>query len=361
MDNEEKAIRISSGSMVRFVVILLLFAALYFLRDLILIIIAAVVIASAIEPATKWFGKIKIPRLPAVIIVYLCVFAITVGVFYFFVPLIINEILDMVERAPDFIRSLGAWGTENIGGIIGDSVSKGNVSPLSITEVLTYFQSVVSNLSSNIFGVLSKIFGGVLSFALIVVISFYLSVQEHGIANFLRIITPIKHENYVIDLWTRSQRKIGRWMQGELLLMLIVGVLVFLGLTILGVKHALVLAVMAAMFELIPLFGPILSSIPAISLAFVDGGITLSLMVIGLYIIVQQFENYLIYPLVVKKVTGMPAIIVIISLIIGVELAGFIGAILSVPIAAVFMEYADDIDKRKKQLYNHVNSSKITD
>ena len=74
-------------------------------------------------------------------------------------------------------------------------------------------------------------------------------------------------------------------------------------------------------------------------------------MVIGLYIIIQQFENHLIYPLVVKKVVGVPALVVIIALIIGAKLAGILGILLSVPLAAVVMEYASDLDARKKKLH----------
>ena len=190
------------------------------------------------------------------------------------------------------------------------------------------------------------IFGRFFRFVVVVVISFWLAVQPNGIENFLRIITPIDREKYVIDLWKRSQRKIGSWLQGQLLLGLIIGVLVFLGLMILGVKYALVLALLAAVFELIPFFGPILSAVPAVLLGF-SSSVTLGLMTIGLFIIIQQFENHLIYPLVVKKIIGVPPLVVILSILIGAQLAGFLGIILAVPAAAVLMEVASDLEKSK--------------
>ena len=136
-------------------------------------------------------------------------------------------------------------------------------------------------------------------------------------------------------------------MQGQLILAVIVGVLVFLGLTILGVKHALLLAVIAAVFEIIPVFGPILSAIPPIAASFADGGVTAALLVAGLFIIIQQFENHLIYPLVVKKIIGVPPIMVILAIIIGGKLAGFLGILLSVPIATVILEYFRDVERKK--------------
>ena len=102
-------------------------------------------------------------------------------------------------------------------------------------------------------------------------------------------------------------------MQGQVILALIIGVLVYLGLTILGVRYALLLAVLAGVFEIIPIFGPILAAIPAVLIGFIDGGASMALFVIGLYTIIQQFENQLIYPLVVRKVVGVPPLLVILA------------------------------------------------
>ena len=177
--------------------------------------------------------------------------------------------------------------------------------------------------------------------------SFYLSVEPEGISGFLRIITPAKNEEYVLSLWKRSQRKIGLWMQGQIVLVVIVSMLVFLGLTLLRVENALILAMLAGAFEIIPIFGPILAAIPAVILALVSDGMTSAILVIGLYIIIQQFENQLIYPLVVRKIVGVPPLVSILALIIGAKLAGFVGVLISVPLAAMLMEFLNDIEKDK--------------
>jgi len=184
---------------------------------------------------------------------------------------------------------------------------------------------------------------------LIVVLSFYLSALENGVATFLRIVTPIKSERYVLNLWERSQTKIGQWMQGQLLLGVIIGVLTYLGLVILGVPYAFLLAIIAGLLELIPIFGPIIAMIPAIAIAFTDGGLTSAVIILGFYLIIQQFENNLIYPLVVRKVVGVPPLLVILALLIGAKLAGFLGILLSVPIAAAFREYINDIEFDKQR------------
>ncbi|MEK7084944.1 MAG: AI-2E family transporter, partial [Patescibacteria group bacterium] len=206
--------------------------------------------------------------------------------------------------------------------------------------------ATLNQAASGFFRAASAIFGGALSFILIIVISFYLSVQEHGIENFLRVVTPKEYEGYVLDVWSRSRRKIGLWLQGQLLLGILVGVLVFMGLTILGVKYALLLGILSAMFEIIPVFGPIMAAIPAITVAALQSP-SLGLWVLIFYVIVQQFENHLIYPLVVRKTVGVPPLMVVLSLLVGGTLAGFFGLLLAVPVAAALVEIANDIARKK--------------
>ncbi len=131
-----------------------------------------------------------------------------------------------------------------------------------------------------------------------------------------------------------------------MILGLVVGVLTFIGLTLLDVPQAILLAVVAAIFELIP-FGIFLAAIPAVSLAFGAGGISLALMVVALYTVVQQLEGYLIAPLVVNKMTGVSPLVVILAVLVGVSLAGFWGLILGVPVAVTMLEYINDLEKER--------------
>jgi len=348
--NNNTIITISSGTIMKAILIVLLFALLYILRDLVLVLLTAVVIASSIEPATKWLGKYKIPRVPAVLFIYLFVVGIFASLLYFFIPPVLNEASSLMSSVPQYVESIELYNPVDTFGITGVDGFVGGISEsISLSDVITNLQSVAANLSGSTFQTISLIFGGLFSFILIVIISFYFSVQENGIESFLQIISPVKHEKYVVGLWKRSQAKIGKWMQGQLLLGALIGILVYLGLTVLGVKYAIILALLAAIAELIPVFGPILAAVPAVALGFIDS-VTLGLMVAGFYVIIQQFENHLIYPLVVRKVVGVPPLLVILSLIIGAKLAGFLGIILSVPIAAAIVEFTDDIQKEKKKL-----------
>jgi len=338
-NKENLHLHISTGTIIKIVLVLIGFYALYLLSDLFLVLLTAIVVASAVEPATKWFMVRKFPRTLAVLAVYV-VFLLLFGIlFYFFIPPFLKDFSQFFSSFPKYFDFLDKW------------------NPWS--DVLDY-QQILTNLASNFTGsagvatdaaggivrTVGGVFHGLVNFVLVLVISFYFAVQEKGIENFLKIIVPAKDEKYVIDLWYRSQHKIGRWMQGQVILGVLVGVLVYLGLVIMGVQHALLLAIAAAMFELIPVFGPTLAAVPAVLIALTSS-VTLGLMVVAFYVIIQQFENHLIYPIVVRKVVGVPPILVIIALLIGVNLAGFMGVILSVPLAAALMEFVNDIEKKK--------------
>lgn len=350
-DSRNFNIQITSGTIIKTILLVLAVFAIYFFKDLVLVILTSVISASAIEPAVNWFKKHKVPRLPAVIIVYLLIVVFFVWLFYSFIPPLFKEVSNFVTNLPQFVDNISFWNPiyNKDFGILNPAVQDLSKN-LSITDFVKQFQGLFGNATEGFWKTISTVFGGALSFILIVVLSFYLSVQEEGIKNFLKIVAPAKYQDYVIDLWRRSQIKIGLWMQGQMVLALIIGVLVYLGLAILDIRYAFLLAVLAAAFEIIPLFGPILAAIPAIVLGFSQGGVPTGLIVIGLYIIIQQFENHLIFPLVVKKITGLPAIFVIISLIVGVKLAGFLGMIIAVPIATVLMEFLGDIETENRKI-----------
>lgn len=343
---QRQAIEISFSTMLKAVLLGFLLWALWTLRDVIAVLLLAIVIASAVEPAAHWFVRHRIPRVLGVIIVYLSAFLILVMLFYLIIPPLFNDAFDFVSNLPMYLER--TFESDSILFVLLPDLPS-NFKEIVRETAITMennIQSFLVTLSTGIFSFGSALFGGVFSFVLLIVISFYLSVQEHGIENFLRIVTPLEYESYILDLWQRAQRKIGRWLQGQILLGVLIGIMVFLMLTILNVKHAALLAILSAIFELIPVFGPIMAAIPAIVIAALQSPL-LGLMVAGLYVLVQQIENHLIYPLVVRKTVGVPPLLAILSLIVGAKLGGFFGIMLSVPIAAILVEFLNDLSAKK--------------
>ena len=331
-------IEISTGTFLRFIFVILGFAFLYLIRDVVAIILLSVVIASAIEPAAQWFMRYRLPRILSVLLVYIIAFSFLIAAFSIIIPPLFAEIAAVSPES--FIKSASGAFFELVPQI-----------PVSTSEAIVGLinnsRVYLEKLAGGFFQATSVVFGGALSFILVVVISFYLAVQERGIENFLRIVTPIEYERYILDLWSRARRKIGAWLQAQILLGVLIGVMVYIGLTILQIKFALSLAVIAAIFELMPVFGPVLAAIPAVLIASLQSP-ALGLVVIVFYFVVQQFENHLIVPVVFKKSVGVPPILVVIALIVGGELGGFFGLLLAVPLAAVLVEFINDIAARKQ-------------
>jgi predicted PurR-regulated permease PerM len=340
-------IKISPGTIITIALVTILCFLVYYLRGLVVIIIASLVIASATEPAIQWMLTKRVPRLVGVILIYAALVVALILFFYFLLPTLLADISVFLNSLPRYIDLDFVGGPSNFFGFrnaFQNIAASNNVSDF-ITSLSTAITS--SSSSETFLGILASVFGGSLGLVLIAVMSFYLAAQPDGVDKFLRLITPREHEAYIIDLWKRSQQKISYWFQGQLLLAVVVAALVYLGLLALGIEHALLLAVIVGIFEIIPVFGPIIGAIPGVITGILDGGVTMGFLVAALYIVVQQLESNILYPLVIKKLIGVPPLLVIIALVAGFELGGILGALVAVPVAAVLVEYSDDIRRSK--------------
>ncbi|MDE1919674.1 MAG: AI-2E family transporter [Patescibacteria group bacterium] len=343
---KEIRISITSGTVIASILILAGAYVVWLLRDLALLVLTAIVISSAIEPQVAFLIRQRMPRFAAALLVYVLVFGSVFALLYFFFPPIIGDAANFLSAAPRYLDTLNV--TAPFSNLTNASSLIGEQQGQSLVQTLVALQSVFSASSGGVLQLIITFFGGIFSLALVIVLSFYFALQETGVDDFLRMIMPVSYEEYSVDLWKRSQKKIGLWMQGQILLSVIVGVLVYLGLLIIGIPYALLLSVFTAMAEIIPIFGSLIAGTVAVIVGYSDGGLSLAAIVLGLYIVVNQFESNLIYPLIVKKIVGIPPLLVIVALIAGYTLAGFLGAMLSVPVAAVALEFISDFDRKKR-------------
>lgn len=315
-------IDIPSLTILKIILILLALGFLYLVRDILLLLAVAIVIAAAINPIVDWLKKHGLPRLLGVIIVYLLILGILGFIITLVFPSLAFQIKQLGINLPIYLEKIGLedwWPRLNLEGI-GEQIGQAASSVLATTI---------------------NIFGGLFSAIVILIISIYLVAQEEGIRKFITSITPRKHQAYVLDLVARIQKKMGRWLRGQLVLALIVGLLTFIGLSILQMPYALVLALIAGVLELLPYIGPILSAIPAIIIGFLQSPLS-GLLVFILYVLIQQLENHLIVPQVMKRVLGLNPVVTIIAVLMGFKLAGILGAILAIPVAAAIAVFARD-------------------
>ncbi|MBI4128565.1 MAG: AI-2E family transporter [Parcubacteria group bacterium] len=309
----------------------------YYLRDVVILILFAVVIAAAVDPAARWMQRRRIPRAIAVIAIYLASFLVFSVLVYVVVQPLVSELR---QFSHDFPRLL----EERFGFITGDTAAS---IPENVRELLGRLVEQLGSVTTGALGALLNFFGGIVPAFAVLVISLYLSIREEGIEHFLRTIVPAQAEERVLRLWDRTKKRIGRWLQGQILLIVIIGACVYVGLRfILHVKYALTLAVIAGLLEIVPVVGPIASVIPAVIVALFQSQLHV-LGVLILYFVVQQLENHVIVPQLIQKLVGVDALVVIIALLIGGQLAGISGVILAVPIAAAITEVVSDVQKNR--------------
>lgn len=158
---------------------------------------------------------------------------------------------------------------------------------------------------------------------------------------------PESHRIYASNLTERIQRKIGKWLLGQLLLMFIIFVLDSFGLWVIGVPYPLILGAFAGLMEIIAYIGPIISAVPGIILGFMISP-TVGFLAMLVYLVAQQLEGNVIVPQVMKKVVGLNPIAVILALLVGAKLGGVLGAILSIPIATAVGLFLGDLMNRRK-------------
>lgn len=335
--NQRQVIDISTSTILRIILIILGLFFVYLIRDILMIVLVAIIIAAAINSPVSWLQRKKVPRLLGVIFVFLLIFLLLALIISLILPPLAGQIKQLARHFPEFMEKVGLsfqqwWGKYKIDG--------------NLQVFLDRISDRLSQATSSVFATIISLFGGLFSAIIVLVISFYLAVQERGVKKFLIYLAPSEHQSYFSDLIERIQAKIGGWLRGQLLLMLIVGSLTFIGLSLLGVKYALILALVAGLLEIVPYIGPIFAAIPAVILAFFQAPL-LALLVIILYVVIQELENYVIVPQVMRKAVGLNPIVIIVVMLIGVKLAGILGIILSVPLAAALAEFFKDFIKQK--------------
>ncbi|MDA3840005.1 MAG: AI-2E family transporter [Patescibacteria group bacterium] len=342
MENEKKSqyFNISFLTIVKILVALLLFFVLYVVRDILAVLFISLILASALDPWVDWMQDRKIPRGVGIITIYLLLFGIVGSVILLVIPPITSQITELTSHYPQISEklssgftllkeySLGANPLENI---------------LSSKNSFPGFAKAAENIITGAIDV----FGGIFTFFLVIVVTFYMVVEEDAVKKVIWSIAPAKNQVYVMQLISRMQKKIGLWLRGQIILSLLIFTLTYIGLSILGVEYALVLAIIAGLTEFIPYLGPMIAAIPAMFLAFTQGGAIFMAFVGILYYIIQLVENNIIVPKLMQKVVGLNPIVTLAVLMIGFKLAGVIGMVLSIPVATAINVFIKDIIDKK--------------
>lgn len=322
----DRQIYIATNVAVRVIIVVLGLWFLYLARDIVALLLLSIILTATLDPAIDWMAKKKVPRSLGVFIIYLAIILFVVLLVSFLIPPLVSQFKSFAENLPAYSEALADTfeGIEKYAESYGIQFSSGQF----LQDIFgNFFQS-----SGQVFSTTASVFSFFVSLLVIFALTFYMSVKEDGMNSFLVSITPKAHKDHVIAVANRIKKKIGRWLGGQLLLMLIIFALDFIALSIFKVPYALILSLLAGLLEIIPYLGPIISVALASLVGFFISPVT-GLIVLGVLTIIQQLESHIIAPQLMKKVVGLNPVIVILALLIGAKLGGILGALLAVPLA----------------------------
>lgn len=335
-------IDIPTRTILRLLAVFLGVVALYLILDLVVLLLLSIVLASGIAPIVSWFERRGVPRLLGLLTVVIVGLATVSLLLFFVIPPFLKDLTEFAESFPVYTQLL-LKELRPIGIAPDSAIGQG------LTQVLHELTIYLGRGVASLPALALQLFGGVVATASVLLVTFYLALERDGVEKFLRLFAPKTEESYVIDLWRRAQKQIGAWAQGQLLLMALIGVVSYVGLSFLGVEYALLLAILAALFEIVPIVGPIVAGGAAVAVSIFQSA-ELALFVLLFYTAVQQLEGHVIVPLLYRRILRLHPVIVIFALLVGARLAGVIGILLAVPLAAVFTEFLQDYSKGKVRL-----------
>lgn len=327
----ESTIVLRTRTLVQFVAIVAAALLLFYLRDVLVTVFVAAVLSAAIDPSIVWLEKRRLPRMAALLIIVIGIVALFVAVLVTFVPLALEQGRQFAATIPDFYQRNLQQLRDRGYTVVADAVQRG---------VRTASQSA-GPLAQSFFGSALTAVRGVMTAFGVIVLTFYMATQQQVLKATMLEFTPPPARARVSRILRNVKIRLGQWMRGQLLLGAVIGGMSYIGLLILHVKFALVLALLAGITELIPIIGPIVGAIPAILVAAADEPVR-GLYVAALYIVIQQSENHIIVPRVMSSTTGLNPITVLVALLAGARLAGIVGVVLAVPASLIVMTLIED-------------------
>lgn len=275
---------------------------------------------SALKPLADYLHRFHMPKPLSVLIVYLGFIILLAATANAVIPPLVSQSIRLAENFPEFISTF---------------------IPFMKFDVQLLVQQIAP-IGQNLIKVTFGIFSDIIALVTVFVISFYLIIERENLQSHLSMFMGEETAKKIMDILHKVEIRLGAWVRGQVALMAIIGLFTFIGLTILQIPYVFPLAIIAGILELVPTIGPIISAVPAVLV-----GLTISplyaLITACLYFFIQQLENQVVVPYIMRKTVGLPPLVTLISLLIGWSLAGISGAILALPVVltieTVFSEY----------------------
>lgn len=325
-------IEVSTKSIIFAIFFVVLLRFLGQIKDILLLVFVSFIFMAALRPIVEKLHHLKIPKILGIILCYIFFLGILGSAVASVIPPIVEQTALLFKKLPQLLsEEIVFWNLKVEPGIFNDQLA---------------------GIPKNIFQVLVSAFSNVVSLFIFLVFTAYLTLERENFHSHLVGFFGSEKGRKIERVLTSIERKIGQWVRGEIILMVVIGIMSYIGLVFLGIPYAAPLALVAGILEIVPNLGPIASAIPAVLIGF-SNSYVMGFAVAALYTLIQQLENNLIVPKVMQEVVGLRPVITLLSLMIGFRLFGIVGAILSIPMVLalqiVFLELLDNQYSSKKK------------
>lgn len=284
---------------------------LWNIREILLLIFVCFMLMEALNPTINKLETLKIPRALAILLVYLIIIAILSLSVAGVIPILVEQTSGLIKTLPATLSNFKILGT----------------SAVDFSSQFKLIESLPGDIAKAVLSLFSNLFSGFVA----MVITFYLLIERRHFAKHSLHFFGDKAKVKIMKILEILESRLGSWVNGELILMTVIGLLSYLGYLVLGLNYAVPLALIAGILEIVPNIGPIIASILAALVGLTISPLTALLAVVW-GIVVQQAENNFIVPKIMKETVGLNPIITIITIAVGAKLAGIGGALLAVPV-----------------------------
>jgi predicted PurR-regulated permease PerM len=310
----------------------------------IVLILISILLAAALDPVVDWVRRRsrRLSRASTVLGVYGIFIVLVALLLLLVVPAAIDELTQISERAPALIEDIRAM----LEGLEPEALRTALQRMLTAAERSFLGPAVATPDPEVVVEASLTVADAVFSVITVLSLTFFWMIGREPMQRFALALLPADQRAGVRQAWNVAEARLGLWVRGQLTLMTTVGVATTIAYFLIGLDNALVLGVIAGIAELIPIVGPAIGAIPALISATITGGPELALLVAGVYVVIQVLEGNVLVPMVMKNAVGLPPFLVIVSLLVGAAVAGLVGALLAIPVAATIVVVLERVQAR---------------
>jgi predicted PurR-regulated permease PerM len=338
MNTHNQLLDISWSTIVKLALAGFVVYVVFLIRDILALVLFGVIISILFDPVIDRLQKFRVPRVVSTLGVYTILFGVLSYTIFAATPIFAQEFNEFAQRLPQYFEDRISPSLEGLG-----------------VATFTDFQSFVDTLtkgatqdSSNVLKALFSIFGGIFSTIFVITVSIFLSIEDRPIERVISLIFPKRYETLALDLYKRSQRKVSGWFLSRVISSIFVLCATYFTLLLFGVQSPLSLALFAGLLNFVPIVGPLIAGLLIAMIVALESPLQ-ALFVLLAFILIQQIEENVLMPLLSKRFIGLPPALVLISLAIGAQFWGIMGAILAIPLAGILFEFLRDFLKKRRE------------